>query len=89
MSNTTLSSKGQVVIPKNLREFLGWKSGMKIAIKERDGTIVLAPEVKSEPKARYEDVLRVSKMLSYDGPPQSDADIQRGLEEYFRKEWKS
>jgi AbrB family looped-hinge helix DNA binding protein len=39
----TVSSKGQVVIPAALRKKLRITSGTRVAIGERDGSIVLTP----------------------------------------------
>lgn len=40
---TTLSSKGQVVLPANARRRLGLKPGVKFECSVRDGEIVLTP----------------------------------------------
>lgn len=43
-SFTTVSSKGQVVIPAELREKLGIKTGTRIAVRaEKDHLIILEP----------------------------------------------
>lgn len=38
---TKISSKGQVVIPKNIRERLGLREGDRIAVEEADGRVIL------------------------------------------------
>ena len=38
---TVMSSKGQIVVPKNLREELGLRSGTAFAIFGKDDTIIL------------------------------------------------
>ena len=40
---TSMTIKGQVVIPAKIRERLGLKKGTKIFVEERDGEIVLRP----------------------------------------------
>ncbi len=40
---TTVSSKGQVVIPAELREQLGISSGTRIAIQREDDRLILQP----------------------------------------------
>lgn len=47
---TTLSTKGQVVLPQATRRKLGLQAGTRFDCKVRDGTIVLTPE--SRPRAR-------------------------------------
>lgn len=44
MKNITLSSKYQLVIPKEIREETGLKSGEKIIILVKDGIINLIPQ---------------------------------------------
>ncbi len=45
MNKTSLSSRGQVVIPAKLRNKLGLKSGTKFVIYDWDGKLVLVPEL--------------------------------------------
>jgi AbrB family looped-hinge helix DNA binding protein len=40
---TTVSSKGQIVIPAGLREQLGIKAGTKLAMHQQDGCLVVQP----------------------------------------------
>jgi AbrB family looped-hinge helix DNA binding protein len=44
----TVGEKGQIVIPKKVREDFGITKGMKILVKERKDTIVLKPARMSE-----------------------------------------
>jgi len=45
MPSTTLTSKGQVTIPKAVREELGLKEGDRVAFRVlEDGTVVVEPE---------------------------------------------
>jgi len=45
MPSTTLTSKGQVTIPKAVRDELGLKEGDRIAFRVlEDGTVVVEPE---------------------------------------------
>ena len=40
---TTLSSKGQIVLPAPMRRVLGLKAKSKVSIEERDGGILIQP----------------------------------------------
>ena len=40
---TSMTIKGQVVIPAKIRQRLGLKKGTKISVEERNGEIVLRP----------------------------------------------
>lgn len=43
MAVTSLSTKGQIVIPKRIREALGLRPGTKIIVELEDGKVVLRP----------------------------------------------
>ncbi len=46
MPYTRLSSKGQVVLPKAVREALGLKAGDELLVRVEDGTLRLIPKRK-------------------------------------------
>jgi antitoxin PrlF len=48
-----LSSKGQLVIPKELREALGLQPGTQFDVELREGKIILEPIVPSAVEALY------------------------------------
>ena len=48
MSVAQITSKGQILVPKNLRLKLGLKPGSKVHIAEHDGRLILTP-VPSDP----------------------------------------
>ncbi len=41
MAQTTMSSKGQIVIPEQIREDLGWKQGTKLSVVETPNGIMV------------------------------------------------
>lgn len=47
MSQTTISSKNQITLPKRLLEELGLKAGAKLIIRPKDHQIILEPRPKS------------------------------------------
>lgn len=49
---TTLSTKGQVVLPKNTRRRLGLQPGTRFNCRVREGEIVLTPESRPPARAR-------------------------------------
>lgn len=57
-TTTTLTSKGQVTIPKELREKLGLQQGDKLVLVEEDGNIILRKvsleEVRQKALENYE-----------------------------------
>jgi AbrB family looped-hinge helix DNA binding protein len=46
-----ISSKGQIVIPKKLREKVGAKTGQRVQVEEVGGTFVIVPIPKNPVKA--------------------------------------
>ena len=47
MSQTTISSKNQITLPKSILSELGLKAGSKLMIKPKDHQIILEPRMKS------------------------------------------
>ncbi len=47
MSTTTMTSKGQITLPKEVRDELGLKQGDKVEFKKIDGNYILRPRNKS------------------------------------------
>ena len=43
MGATTLSTKGQIVIPHAIRARRGWKPGTRFEVEDRDGVLILRP----------------------------------------------
>lgn len=84
MSVTQLSTKGQVVIPKALREARGWHAGMSLTVQEVSEGLLLRPaaqEVLFAPTT----IDRVVGSARYKGPPLGERDIAQALQEHGRK----
>ena len=61
---TTVSTKGQIILPKAIRQTLGWRAGTRLVVETRPEGVLLKPEsVFAE--TRSEDVFGC---LAYDGP---------------------
>ena len=71
---TTVTAKGQVTIPKAVREFLGIVPGSKVDFKRADdGSIVLVPANDAKPVNRFE------RFLGHAGPGPSTDEIMELL----------
>jgi AbrB family looped-hinge helix DNA binding protein len=67
---TTVTAKGQVTIPKAVREFLGIGPGSKVDFRRaNDGSIVLVPANDAKPLNRFE------KLRGHAGPGPSTDEI--------------
>jgi len=64
MPTTRLSSRGQIVIPKSIREARNWTAGQEFDIVESDNALVLRPR-KPFPETKLDEV---AGCLEYDGP---------------------
>jgi AbrB family looped-hinge helix DNA binding protein len=82
-----ISSKGQLVLPKAVREAYGLTAGSEVEIESVGETIVLRPHVRKPRTGRVYTLDEVAGMLKYDGPPVSIRDMDRAVEEEFRRRW--
>lgn len=72
---TTVSTKGQVILPKAIRRALRWGAGTRLVVENTSEGVLLKPEpVFTE--TRSEDVFG---SLPYDGPPQSPQEMRTGV----------
>ena len=72
---TTVSSKGQVVLPKAIRRALRWETGMRLTI-ENTPEGVLLKALPAFAETRPEDVFG---RLACEGAPKSVADMEAGV----------
>lgn len=73
---TTLSTKGQVILPKAIRSKRHWRAGTKLIVEETPEGVLLKAEPLFE-TTRMEDVYGAA---NYDGPPVSIADMNAAIE---------
>jgi len=75
VTTTRLSSKGQVIIPKAIRDGHGWRAGTTFEIEETPDGILLRPQ-RIAPRTTIEDVFGC---LAYDGPTISIEDMNEAV----------
>ncbi len=81
---TRLSSKGQVVIPKDVRDSLGWAEGLELRVRRSGDRAVLELAQPKREKISWDEFRRrVPKV--YDGPPVSVEDMDHAVAEMWRK----
>jgi AbrB family looped-hinge helix DNA binding protein len=82
-ANTTLSAKGQVVIPKDVRERLKLAPGDKLEVVERpDGVLLRKRRTKSGES--FEAITeRIGKITNYRGPPLSLEEMDQAIAEMW------
>jgi AbrB family looped-hinge helix DNA binding protein len=74
---TTVSSKGQVVLPKPLRDRRHWVAGTQLIATDHPDGILL----RIAPTMRTTTLADVIGCANYTGPPKSLADMERGITE--------
>lgn len=84
METTRLSSKGQIIIPKAVRESHHWQAGTEFVIEETAAGICLRPR-KLFPPTRLQDGLGCA---GYHGPPKTLEEIEAALATDLRERWK-
>lgn len=81
MDTTKLSSKGQVVLPKAVRERHGWKEGTELVVENTTDGVLLRARKPFAP-TRVEDVYGA---LRYRGRPKSIEEMDAGIARAVRK----
>lgn len=56
MVTTTLSTKGQIIIPREMRERRGWSAGLSLEVVEQGDSLILRP-VRAVPRTTVDDLL--------------------------------
>jgi AbrB family looped-hinge helix DNA binding protein len=81
MKTTRISSKGQVVLPKSLRESQEWESGTELAVETKEGGVFLR-RLQPLPETSIEDVFGC---LKYKGKPKSIREMDRAIAKETRR----
>lgn len=85
-ARTVLSAKGQVVIPKDLRDSLGFKTGQALDVIQTGGGVLLRPAMARSGRSNaeiLEDVRKITRR--YEGPPVSIEEINQTIAEEWAK----
>ena len=75
METTRLSSKGQIVLPKSVREARSWKPGTEFAVDETSDGILLRPLRPFPPTS----IAEVYGCLKYTGRPKTLRQMERAI----------
>jgi AbrB family looped-hinge helix DNA binding protein len=74
-ASTRLSAKGQVVIPKSVRDANGWRPGLELLVEVTDGGVILRPRALK----RARDVEGLLGCTGYTGRRRSLAEMQAAV----------
>ncbi|MGE5793529.1 MAG: AbrB/MazE/SpoVT family DNA-binding domain-containing protein [Bacteroidota bacterium] len=75
MDTTRLSSKGQVILPKAVREARNWQPGTEFTVEEVDDGVLLRPIKPFKPTTLDE----VVGCTGYKGPAKSVEDMEHAI----------
>lgn len=89
-AHTRLSSKGQIVIPKDVRDRLRWKPGMELEVVQTPGGITVRATAPFSKTLKMDEArARLDKLFSdYKGPIYRDADWNAAIDRMFREEYR-
>lgn len=73
---TTVSTKGQVILPKAIRDQLRWNAGTRLVVEHTADGVLLRPITTAFVPTRPEDVFG---SLAYTGKPRSIAQMDAGI----------
>ena len=77
-AHTKLSAKGQIVIPKEVRDALGWPEGQTLRVVRAGAKVVLEPIERERERISYDEFRQ--RVPKYEGPPVSVEDMDLAVE---------
>jgi AbrB family looped-hinge helix DNA binding protein len=83
MASVKLSSKGQVIIPKPIRDNYHWDTGQELQLIDTGNGILLQPKA---PFAEYM-LDKVAGCLRYSGKPKSIEDMENAIAEGVKAQY--
>jgi AbrB family looped-hinge helix DNA binding protein len=75
METTRLSSKGQVIIPKSIRAPHCWKTGVRFAVEDTEGGVILRP-LAFFPEIQVDEVIGCA---GYKGPRRTVQEMESAI----------
>lgn len=79
MQTTTLSSKGQVIIPKTLRTALRWAPGTQLEVHDTPEGVLLRPAAVATKASLPEGLAAIRRRVAYAGPTVSLKDMDAAV----------
>ena len=83
MATSTMSSKGQIVVPKSLRDELDWPAGAKLKIEKTEKGLSVE-RIEEFPPKSIDEVLGMFKL----DRPITDEEIETSLRRAVRNRWR-
>lgn len=74
-ATTMVSTKGQVILPKSIRDQRHWEAGTRLVVEDTEAGVLLT----RAPLFAETSPDQVFGMLSYDGPPRSVEEMDQSI----------
>jgi AbrB family looped-hinge helix DNA binding protein len=85
-AKTTLSAKGQIVIPKEVRDALGLKPGQAFDVVQSGNGVLLRPTARKSGRSFEEITASIREIApKWEGPPVSIEQMDSAIEDMFRQ----
>jgi AbrB family looped-hinge helix DNA binding protein len=84
METTKLSTKGQVIIPKSVRNAHRWKAGQELVVFDSEDGVLL----KTKKPFKETAVIDVAGSLAYKAKPKSLKEMEVGIRKGIRDNWR-
>ena len=81
METTKLSSKGQIILPKTIRDAHAWRAGTEFLVEDTPDGVLLRPR-RALPPTHLEDV---GGSLKYEGPAKSLDEMEAAIAEELER----
>ena len=83
MMRVRATTRGQVVIPKAVRDALNIEAGTELIVESRGDTVIY----RTPPKKRKHGIDDLIGCLPYSGAPKTISDMERGIEMAIDDRW--
>jgi AbrB family looped-hinge helix DNA binding protein len=84
---TKFSAKGQVVIPKDIRDRYSFANGQVVDVIETAEGVLLKTPAEGKAASVEEALSRVRAAINYNGPRLSESDWKAGIADAIRRKW--
>ena len=86
-ARATFSAKGQIVIPKAVRDRYRFTNGQVVEVVETPDGVLLKTAVRDKASSFEDAMQRMRQAIDYQGPQLGEAEWQAGVAEAIKQKW--